>query len=458
MTGRTSWLPALASRRLPQKPMKHEGVCLTFTKWEEVERARKDSGSEDRIALMRIIAALEGANPQVPVTASRVDHQRWWPWLVVLPWTVITYLAANFGFPGSVEAGFNIYILQPLMWSFLALLAFAGWNNVRHGRPSRGWDKVAAGGLAGLGHVAILMLVGLLFSFGRSPYSRGFPAWAGNLLFALTMMAGIEMTRAYLLARFRRQNLLMLLGITALFATILDLPAAKFGAITGMPSLISFLGGDALPQLSMHALAGMLALLGGPLPAMAYRGVLVGFEWLSPILPNLNWKVQAFVGTAVPILGMLWLQDVFVSNPAKSTTEESIKQQPGMIWLPVAALAVSLLWINLGLFGIQPTVVSGPSMSPAIETGDIVLTSQVPIEAIEVGDIVRYRDQSRFIIHRVVQVVEAEPPELVTRGDANNRNDEPFTESQLAGRVILIVPKLGWVNLSLRQFIAWIFP
>jgi len=44
----------------------------------------------------------------------------------------------------------------------------------------------------------------------------------------------------------------------------------------------------------------------------------------------------------------------------------------------------------------------------------------------------------------------------VTKGDANNAPDEPIvaTVSQRLGKVVLVIPKIGWVSIYLKNFAA----
>ncbi len=99
------------------------------------------------------------------------------------------------------------------------------------------------------------------------------------------------------------------------------------------------------------------------------------------------------------------------------------------------------------------TVRSG-SMTPTIETGDVVVTEPVSPTAVNIGDIVTFRDPEgteKTYSHRV-QSIERDGSEIrfVTRGDANTsveRWQVPADGS--LGRVVYRVPKLGFA-------IAWI--
>ena len=81
---------------------------------------------------------------------------------------------------------------------------------------------------------------------------------------------------------------------------------------------------------------------------------------------------------------------------------------------------------------------SGSTMSPAIEDGDIItLEPVVTSEPVKQGDIVLYH--SRFdtaVIHRVVRLERSSSERcIVTRGDAASHNDSPVPLHRILGRV-----------------------
>ena len=80
---------------------------------------------------------------------------------------------------------------------------------------------------------------------------------------------------------------------------------------------------------------------------------------------------------------------------------------------------------------------SGSSMSPAIEDGDIITLEPVSEEPIKQGDIVLY--QSRMdtaVIHRIIRLERSSAERcIVTRGDAASHNDSPVPLHRILGRV-----------------------
>ena len=100
--------------------------------------------------------------------------------------------------------------------------------------------------------------------------------------------------------------------------------------------------------------------------------------------------------------------------------------------------------------GYQLYIVLSGSMSPAFETGSLVLVRPLAPSAVQVGDIITYRDaedSEKIVTHRVTAINQTtETLSFTTRGDANNANDLiPIPASNLLGRVNYSVPLLGYL-------------
>jgi signal peptidase I len=82
---------------------------------------------------------------------------------------------------------------------------------------------------------------------------------------------------------------------------------------------------------------------------------------------------------------------------------------------------------------------SGGSMRPAIEDGDVVTIEPITDEPIRQGDIVLYH--SRFdtaVIHRVIRIDKSAERSILTRGDSAAQNDLPVSIHRILGRVKLV--------------------
>lgn len=99
--------------------------------------------------------------------------------------------------------------------------------------------------------------------------------------------------------------------------------------------------------------------------------------------------------------------------------------------------------------------ITSGSMWPTLKRGDLVLIQGIKgKEEIRVGDIVVYQIQQGFTIHRVVELRNTQ---LVTKGDANNTEDNPVAYKDIIGKTVEFrgkpfrIPKLGNVSILLNR-------
>ncbi len=100
-------------------------------------------------------------------------------------------------------------------------------------------------------------------------------------------------------------------------------------------------------------------------------------------------------------------------------------------------------------FGMTQIVIISGSMEPAIKVGDMLVIREQ--KDYRVNDIVSYRSDSSLITHRVISV---DGNSLLTKGDGNNVEDPPIILSQVEGKMLVRIPKLGYVTLFLKTQIG----
>jgi signal peptidase len=89
-------------------------------------------------------------------------------------------------------------------------------------------------------------------------------------------------------------------------------------------------------------------------------------------------------------------------------------------------------------FGVGASVVLSGSMEPTLSVNDLVIVRAA--ESYAEGDVVVYQSGSSLVIHRIVRV---EDEYVVTKGDANNTEDDPVSLSAVKGRMAFAIPFLG---------------
>lgn len=91
------------------------------------------------------------------------------------------------------------------------------------------------------------------------------------------------------------------------------------------------------------------------------------------------------------------------------------------------------------IFGYTFFEVATGSMSNTIEIGDVVIVKIT--KEVQENEIIVYSEDNNFITHRLI--TKDENGKFITKGDANNSEDKPIEETQILGKVIYIIPKIG---------------
>ena len=273
-----------------------------------------------------------------------------------------------------------------------------------------------------------------------------------------TSLAGIELSRAWLINRRARKPSTLLPVFIALLFTYFSLPPGQIPKISSSLEVVTeFLGSTFLPTFMENLLASFLALWGGALPALTYRGIIQAFNWFCPVLPDLNWLMKAFTGIIVPVVGLVIIQEISL---AKSHLARYRRQTgKGLTgWLITSIGMVIMLWFFLGVFPVHPTVIFTGSMRPVIEVGDVVIVARVNPKLLKVGDVVQFRLKEKTIptVHRIIDTRrEGNKLLYITKGDANNYPDtEPVHPEQVTGKQVFIIPKAGWASIAVKQLLS----
>ncbi len=77
--------------------------------------------------------------------------------------------------------------------------------------------------------------------------------------------------------------------------------------------------------------------------------------------------------------------------------------------------------------------ITSRSMWPALKVGDLVFVKAVNVSDIEVNDIVVYKNEEGFTIHRVIDI---NKNKIITKGDAHNISDEPLAFNDVIGKAL----------------------
>jgi signal peptidase len=411
-----------------------------------------------------ILSTPQDATPELPVRrlTKWFIQRASFAWIVTIAGLILMYILLNTSSLFWIDPNIRYYLVIPLLWILVAASAWWGWKYGLTEKPPFTAILFQLSFIAGLAQIAALLIAGLIFGFGDSPYTQKFPQVLGNLLYLATYIGGMEMARGFLLAHAPKRMTLLAFILVTLGFTALTLPISVYLAIQDVQSAFVISGKLLLPRLAENLLATYLAWIGGPLASFIYRIIMGLFEWLMPVLPKMTWMVQAFIGTIIPAIILVLINQsiaVHEEEPVKTaeSSEKKEKRQVAFSWIVVAIITVLLIWFNMGLFGVRPYLVSGISMNPTLYAGDVAVIQDLSAREVQIGDIILYYTESgNRVLHRVIEIRDnSGKVQFITQGDNIYLPDDPVEETQYGGKMVIAIPKIGWVSIGVRRLMGW---
>lgn len=382
---------------------------------------------------------------------NKLLNARLWHGLMVISFLATILAVTNFVTGRLVGGVLGNYILPGLLWLLLGLavqflLPRGRCKSKQRHRRMFCWAAL----ICGIIGIMSAMAAGLMDGFGKSPYAHSALGITVNIFSLAIMLMGMELSRSWLINVLFSKRPAVGIAMIGIFLTLFNFPLRRFVHLATIKDGVQFFGGTYLPHLMENLLAAYLVFLGGPLPALIYRGTLLAFQWFSPVLPDLNWITRALVGAFTPTFCMVILYQLYRTEVLK----ERIKDQDSPAgWVAASAVSVITIWFALGVFSYYPTAIVTGSMSPDIAVGDVVIVKKTPPEEIALGDVIQFRVNNITVTHRVIEFRDEEGrPVLITKGDANaNPDSDPVFYEQVIGQVVYVIPKAGWPTIWLRS-------
>ena len=390
-------------------------------------------------------------------------------WYLILSLLTIAYIAEYYILPSTIHGYLGPYVIKPIIYISIAIAIFLiskeqGLNIWKFNKARKlefGRNPFEAALLiAGL-QIALMVIAGLFFGLGKSPYSHTPMFIIINIFFVFSAIMAHELSRSYLikLGLSKKYSITILFGIITVIFIFFKIPPNEFLTLNlQSPALIAkFIGETIVPLIAMGLFATYLVYIGGAYASIGYLGALQAFHWFSPILPNYEWGIAALIGTIVPTIGYIIIQNSIQTSGKASRRKIIYKKDPTISWIGVALICVVIIFFSTGFFGVQPSVIYSGSMRDTLDIGDLVLVSKTSQDEIKVGDIIQFKTDNMIIpiIHRVYEIKEENGDNLfITKGDANDIPDkDPIVFNQIQGKVGLKIPKIGWISIYAKDII-----
>jgi signal peptidase len=368
---------------------------------------------------------------------------------------LLIYIYSCVGTINIIGIKVTYYFTSPLIWLGFALFMWKQTKvrpkaKLKHHQIIYWWAFNL-----GIISVFISMAAGVFVdNLGKSPYSHTFLGLLQNSFIAVTALMGRELARNHLVNRTRMKESNGNILLVAIFMAIISIPLKQFLEPEKVIDGVVFAANTVGPVLALNLMATYLASLGGTRASLTYLGILEGFQWFSPILPDLQWITEGFVGIVTPFFAYLIIQYMY-EKKSRSVKKHVLEKEGPLGWIITSLLSVAIIWFTVGVFPIYPSVIATGSMEPMIKPGDVILVKKVDRNDVKVSinDVIQFDRDNILISHRIIEIGEDEEGTYyTTKGDNNSTADSRKVKPQeVRGKIILVVPKIGWSTLILKQ-------
>lgn len=297
-----------------------------------------------------------------------------------------------------------------------------------------------------------MLSLGFLFGFGKSPYDLSLKGILINLFTVYVVLAGRELLKDYIINSFEKRDKLKIIVITTLLFTLFGIPLNKIIYINNKYFLIQYLGEYVITSLCENIFSSYLIYLGGAKFPILYFSIIKSFEYLSPILPNLQWIVISSINILILMFNIGVVDYIYCFDKR----DFKYKNQNITEWAMMCIISVFIIWFALGIFPIKPLAVVTGSMKPFINPGDIVIIKKFKNDTLKIGDIIQYQKDNIYVIHRITDIKKYnDEVKYVLKGDNNPSVDDiPVSEKMIKGKVIAVIPKIGYPMIMFKKVIT----
>lgn len=358
---------------------------------------------------------------------------------------IITKLLFN---PGEYEV---------LLWLPLAAAAFFLSRRKGANVKKKNTERALIYTLLSTGvYLALWWISGYGEGFGHSPYARSPLGILRNLCMYGGLIILQEAVRWFSIGYASASRRMVALEIIAL--TLYNIrPVDVTRVFANASNIFSFAGGALAPALVGTFFYTWLARAAGPVCPILYRFIPQCVMWVLPALPKASWQTQMMLGAAVPLFAMLIMQQEIGAGTRIHTgrRKRRKKKKAGLVgWISLISALATAFAFFFGLLPVRPMVIATGSMLPVIRPGDMVIVKDVEENELQVGDIAAYQSSGYQIVHRIQSIYETGGSTYyIFKGDNNSDADgSAVSGSQIAGKVIQVVPYAGMLSLSVRTF------
>ena len=348
------------------------------------------------------------------------------------------------------------YVLKPMIWIFIGIITFVFFKNEKivNNKYKKEVNFVVV--VTTLIYFLIYFVLGYIKGFANNPYDSSLRRIITNLWTFLPMLIVREYVRYYMINNCDQKRILSWTLFISLMFVAVDLNIYKFDTYfeTSLTTL-EFIIETLLPGIVTNLYLTYICYFAGYKTSVLYALLPQLALYVLPILPDADWSVLSILNSAVPFFSYIYI-NYMINKMDKTLNHKEVKTVDLKGWLSMIAIVILMVCFGVGLFPIEPLVIASNSMAPKIYKGDIVIIQDKDVSKVKKGDIIRYKMDGYYVVHRVVMINEDEEGnrQFITKGDNNDDIDlYPVKEYQYAGTIKFDIPYLGYPTLILSKLL-----
>lgn len=376
--------------------------------------------------------------------------------LIILILIVISSLA--FEITGiSIKYGSSYpYIIKPMIWIFIGVITFVFFRNDVFVNKKYKKEVNFLVLITTLVYFLIYFFLGFLKGFAYNPYDSSIKGIITNLWTFLPVLVIREYVRYYMINNCDKKKILWWTLWISLMLTLVELNIYKFDSYfeTSL-STIEFVMESFLPALLTNLYLTYICYFSGYTTSIVYALLPQLALYVLPILPDIDWATLAILNSAIPFFSYIYI-NYSINKMDKTLNRKDVKTVGLKGWFSMIAIVILMICFGTGVFPIEPLVIASDSMAPEFYRGDIVIIFDTDVKDVKKGDIIRYKMDGYYVVHRVVKIEEDEygTRSFIMKGDNNDDIDlYPVKENQFAGTIKYEIPYLGYPTLILGELL-----
>lgn len=211
-------------------------------------------------------------------------------------------------------------------------------------------------------------------------------------------------------------------------------------------NIFEFIALSLLPSVSLNISCNYITKNAGYKPVIFYQLVMNLYQFLLPIIPDLDKYLTSVVFLLLPLIYMSKVYTFMKKEKDEQLRREYNKKSFKGVAVLIA-ITIVMVYFTCGYFHYFALAIASGSMSPGIKKGDVVIVEKIDgkYEELKKGDILVYKYDNIVVVHRIVNIIKQQNQYyFYTKGDANaNIDNYTITEEMVIGTTDLKIPYIG---------------